>query len=59
MGPVEIEISEVGPRDGLQSITPIMPTAAKKSWISALAAAGIPEIEVGLVCPGQSVAAVG
>jgi hydroxymethylglutaryl-CoA lyase len=48
---VDIEISEVGPRDGLQSIEPIMPTAAKKEWISALAAAGIPEIEVGSFVP--------
>ena len=32
---VDVEISEVGPRDGLQSISPIMPTAAKKAWISA------------------------
>ena len=47
----DIEISEVGPRDGLQSISPIMPTAAKKAWISALAAAGIPEIEVGSFVP--------
>jgi hydroxymethylglutaryl-CoA lyase len=48
---IDIEISEVGPRDGLQSIEPIMPTAAKKEWISALAAAGIPEIEVGSFVP--------
>ena len=47
----DIEISEVGPRDGLQSISPIMPTEAKKAWISALAAAGIPEIEVGSFVP--------
>ena len=47
----DIEISEVGPRDGLQSISPIMPTAAKKAWITALAAAGIPEIEVGSFVP--------
>jgi hydroxymethylglutaryl-CoA lyase len=40
-------ISEVGPRDGLQSIKSIMPTAAKKAWISAEAAAGVREIEVG------------
>ncbi|QFU75469.1 hydroxymethylglutaryl-CoA lyase [Halioglobus maricola] len=47
----DIEISEVGPRDGLQSISPIMPTEAKKAWISALAAAGVPEIEVGSFVP--------
>lgn len=44
---IDILISEVGPRDGLQSIDPIMTTAAKKQWISALAAAGLQEIEVG------------
>ncbi len=49
----DIEISEVGPRDGLQSISPIMPTAAKKAWISALAAAGVPEIEVGSFVPAK------
>ena len=53
MSSFDIEISEVGPRDGLQSIAPIMPTAAKKAWISALAAAGIPEIEVGSFVPAR------
>lgn len=40
-------ISEVGPRDGLQNCDTIMPTSDKKRWISALAAAGVKEIEVG------------
>lgn len=40
-------ISEVGPRDGLQNCKAIMPTNEKKVWISALAAAGVKEIEVG------------
>lgn len=40
-------ISEVGPRDGLQNCAAIMPTNEKKRWISALAAAGVQEIEVG------------
>ena len=40
-------ISEVGPRDGLQNCKGIMPTAQKKAWISALAQAGVKEIEVG------------
>ena len=53
MANVDVEISEVGPRDGLQSISPIMPTAAKKAWISALAAAGIPEVEVGSFVPAS------
>ncbi|MCF6274733.1 MAG: hydroxymethylglutaryl-CoA lyase [Robiginitomaculum sp.] len=46
-----IEISEVGPRDGLQSIKRIMPLAAKKAWIDAEAACGVPEIEVGSFVP--------
>jgi hydroxymethylglutaryl-CoA lyase len=40
-------ISEVGPRDGLQSIDTLMPLELKKAWISAEAAAGVQEIEVG------------
>jgi hydroxymethylglutaryl-CoA lyase len=48
---IDIEISEVGPRDGLQSIKPIMATADKKAWITALAEAGVPEIEVGSFVP--------
>ena len=40
-------ISEVGPRDGLQSIDRIMPLEAKIAWIKAEAAAGVREIEVG------------
>jgi len=42
-----ILVSEVGPRDGLQSIRRAMPTGAKIRWIGALAAAGLREIEVG------------
>lgn len=43
----EITLSEVGPRDGLQSIKQIMPLEVKKAWVSAEAAAGVREIEVG------------
>ena len=46
-----ILISEVGPRDGLQSIDSIMPTEAKKAWIRAEAEAGMREIEVGSFVP--------
>jgi hydroxymethylglutaryl-CoA lyase len=46
-----ILISEVGPRDGLQSIDRIMPLEAKKAWIAAEAAAGVREIEVGSFVP--------
>ena len=40
-------ISEVGPRDGLQSISTIMPTDHKVRWIELEHAAGVREIEVG------------
>ncbi len=46
-----ILISEVGPRDGLQSIKTIMPTEAKKRWIKAQFEAGCREIEVGSFVP--------
>jgi hydroxymethylglutaryl-CoA lyase len=44
---IDILVSEVGPRDGLQSVAQIMPTQAKIKWIEGLAAAGLREIEVG------------
>jgi hydroxymethylglutaryl-CoA lyase len=49
----QILISEVGPRDGLQSIKATMPLAAKKAWIAAEAAAGVREIEVGSFVPAH------
>ena len=48
---IDIVISEVGPRDGLQSIRSILPTETKKRWIKALFDAGIAEIEVGSFVP--------
>lgn len=48
---IDIEISEVGPRDGLQSLKTIMPTEAKKAWIKAQFEAGTPEIEVASFVP--------
>ncbi|KPP94872.1 hydroxymethylglutaryl-CoA lyase [Erythrobacter sp. HL-111] len=47
----DILVSEVGPRDGLQSIDRVMPLDAKKRWIAAEAAAGVKEIEVGSFVP--------
>jgi len=44
---IDVLISEVGPRDGLQNISSIMPLANKKKWITAEARAGVKEIEVG------------
>lgn len=49
----EVLISEVGPRDGLQSVKRTMPTADKCRWISALHAAGVREIEVGSFVPAK------
>lgn len=49
----DVLISEVGPRDGLQNASSIMPTEAKLRWISALAACGIVEIEVGSFVPAK------
>jgi hydroxymethylglutaryl-CoA lyase len=48
-----ILISEVGPRDGLQSVSSIMPTAAKFAWIDRLHAAGLKEIEVTSFVPAR------
>lgn len=45
--PIDVVVSEVGPRDGLQNIKRVMPTKTKIRWISALAEAGLREIEVG------------
>lgn len=49
----DVLISEVGPRDGLQSVAATMPTDAKKRWIDALASAGLREIEVGSFVPAK------
>jgi len=46
-----ITVSEVGPRDGLQSIKPVLPLEVKQAWIKAEAEAGVPEIEVGSFVP--------
>lgn len=50
---MEVLISEVGPRDGLQSIAQILPTEAKKKWISMAWEAGVREIEVGSFVPAK------
>jgi len=50
---IDILISEVGPRDGLQSIKTIMPTDAKKQWIKAQYQSGMTEIEVGSFVPAK------
>jgi hydroxymethylglutaryl-CoA lyase len=49
----DVLISEVGPRDGLQSVKATMPTADKFRWIDALVAAGLREIEVCSFVPAK------
>jgi len=49
----DVLISEVGPRDGLQSVKATMPTADKRAWIDALFDAGLREIEVGSFVPAK------
>src|SRR5256885_17266953 len=53
-----VVICEVGPRDGLQNSKHLMPPAAKKSWIRALADAGLREIEVGSFVPPKLIPAM-
>ena len=52
-GETDVLISEVGPRDGLQSVKATMPTADKCRWIDALVAAGVREIEVASFVPAR------
>ena len=54
----QVHICEVGPRDGLQNAKQLMPTETKKAWISALAAAGLQEIEVGSFVPPKLIPAM-
>ena len=54
----DLVICEVGPRDGLQNAKHLMPTEAKKRWITALAAAGLREIEVGSFVPPKLIPAM-
>ena len=42
-----VTICEVGPRDGLQIAKGRMPTGVKQRWVAAMAASGLPQIEVG------------
>ncbi|HEY9274962.1 MULTISPECIES: hydroxymethylglutaryl-CoA lyase [Achromobacter] len=49
----DVLISEVGPRDGLQSVKATMATADKLRWIDALVEAGVREIEVASFVPAR------
>lgn len=51
--PRAVSIREVGLRDGLQSLSVVMPTKTKLDWIDAAYAAGQREIEVGSFVPAR------
>src|SRR5690349_18439083 len=53
MSSPQVLISEVGPRDGLQSVKATMPTADKLRWLDALHAAGLRETEVASFVPAK------
>jgi len=53
MAKEHILISEVGPRDGLQSVKQTMLTANKLRWIDALVASGLQEIEAASFVPAH------
>jgi hydroxymethylglutaryl-CoA lyase len=52
----DVHVCETGPRDGLQNLPLVVPTAAKCTLIDALAAAGIREIDAGSFVPAKVVA---
>ncbi|WP_421955425.1 hydroxymethylglutaryl-CoA lyase [Polaromonas sp.] len=51
--PQQVSIREVGLRDGLQSISAIMPTERKLAWLRGAYEAGQREIEVGSFVPAR------
>ncbi len=51
--PSGVVIREVGLRDGLQSIAPVVPTQRKLEWIRREYEAGVREIEVGSFVPAR------
>ena len=57
--PMHIDIVEVGPRDGLQSESTVVPTATKIALINRLVSAGIRRLEVTAFVQPQKSAANG
>ncbi len=55
MTKIDVEVVEVGLRDGLQMAKGVMPTELKKRWIREAAAAGLREIEVCSFVPANVV----
>ena len=58
MNGIDILVSEVGPRDGLQAAHAVMSTEHKKRWIAATVEAGVREIEVCSFVPPKLVPAM-
>ena len=54
----DVTVREVGLRDGLQLVKTFVPAETKLAWARAVAAAGIPEVEVTIVRAGQGDSAV-
>ena len=52
----DVLVRDVGPRDGLQLVKTVLPTAVKLDWIRAEVAAGVPEIEVCSFVPAHVIA---
>ncbi len=52
----DVLVRDVGPRDGLQQVKTVLPTAVKLDWIRADVAAGVPEIEVCSFVPAHVIA---
>ncbi|MCA9290541.1 MAG: hydroxymethylglutaryl-CoA lyase, partial [Phycisphaerales bacterium] len=46
MIPTRVRITDVGPRDGLQNESVVVPVAAKVALVNALARSGVAEVEV-------------
>lgn len=50
----DVNICEVGPRDGLQLVRRVMPTGDKLRWLAALAECGFPEVDAASFVPPQA-----
>jgi hydroxymethylglutaryl-CoA lyase len=52
----DVIVRDVGPRDGLQLVKKVLPTATKLDWIRADVAAGVPEVEICSFVPAHVIA---
>jgi len=53
---IDVVVTEVGPLDGLQMVRDFLPTETKKWWVSALADAGVPQIDAVSFVPPSVIA---